>query len=532
MAAGPARDIRRVLLCSAAAAGALWVIGQPANAQFVPGDLLVSESTYQDTGAASGLVANVSQLPGANAGQTVTAVAGGAYTQVWQNAPVDGSFGVTSEITINQITPGGSPVSSISIPTNQVLTSFSSKSELGLTLSSSGQSVSFMGYSTQAGLGALDISNSDTPGHPDPTNPVTSFFGSGYGAARTIVSINASGAITYTPTTEYGGNNGRNALLAPNGLYYTAGNGNNGTTGTSPPGDFITTHVGIGVVSPVNATTATGTTPVDSTQINNQFISVSGDKFGKDSNFRGITLNPFDGQLYFTKGSGSNGVDTVYTATNPGGVLPTAGTAQQSTVSIAPGFPTTPVKQTAGKAGDFTPFGLFFANGETMYVADEGSGNATDTGTYAGLDKFSLVNGSWRFDYRLTAGLNMGLPYTLTDPNGQNPYVVSGGVTGLRDLFCTDNTDGTTVTCYAATATNSNSGDNGADPNALVAISDVIGDTLASQVSGEQFHTLIAPEYGTVIRGVSETPVPEPLSLAVFGVALGGLRLVRRRAHA
>ena len=35
------------------------------------------------------------------------------------------------------------------------------------------------------------------------------------------------------------------------------------------------------------------------------------DKPGKDNNYRGIT--EYGGALYFTKGSGSNGIDTVYT---------------------------------------------------------------------------------------------------------------------------------------------------------------------------------------------------------------------------
>ena len=49
------------------------------------------------------------------------------------------------------------------------------------------------------------------------------------------------------------------------------------------------------------------------------------DKSGKDNKFRGATI--FGNTLYVTKGSGSNGVDTVYRVAAPGGGLPTASTA-------------------------------------------------------------------------------------------------------------------------------------------------------------------------------------------------------------
>ena len=53
---------------------------------------------------------------------------------------------------------------------DQLVTSFSSKSELALNLSTDGQHVTFMGYVARPD--ALDVSNSNTPGVVDPTNPV------------------------------------------------------------------------------------------------------------------------------------------------------------------------------------------------------------------------------------------------------------------------------------------------------------------------------------------------------------------------
>jgi hypothetical protein len=68
------------------------------------------------------------------------------------------------------------------------------------------------------------------------------------------------------------------------------------------------------------------------------YQTYSKDKDGKTNNYRAITY--YNGNIYFTKGSGSNGIDTVYTVSNPGGQLPTASTANTANISILPGFPT------------------------------------------------------------------------------------------------------------------------------------------------------------------------------------------------
>ena len=73
----------------------------------------------------------------------------------------------------------------------------------------------------------------------------------------------------------------------------------------------------------------------------------------------------------------------------------------------------------------------------------------------------------------------------------------------LRNLAGVDNKDGT-VTLWAATSTSSTSGDNGADPNRVVEITDeVSAATLTGKVAGETFRTLAGPTYGTVYRGVA-----------------------------
>jgi hypothetical protein len=489
--------------------------GSAARADFIgAGSLLISTTTYQDTGAVAGLVAGQSKLPGKNAGQTTTAVSNGNLNTVWNNASVDGSFGVTSAITLQDLNASTGKVNStLAIDPSIVSTSFSSKSELGLNLAktSSGFVATFMGYAG-GGIGNLDVSNSDTTAYKDTTNPVTSFFAPNsaqtYAFNRSVVAVNGTtGAYSTTQTLAYGGNNGRSALLAPNGLYYTVGNSNNGSGTPSQ----LTNSTGLEVVTP-------GSTP-NSTMINPGYTSISGDKAGKDSNFRDVVLDPYTNQLFFTKGSGSNGIDTVYTVSNPGGQLPTAATASQAKISVAPGFSTSSAKS----APDFTPFGLFFANATTMYVADEGTGDATDTSQNAGLEKWSLVNGTWKLDYTLRSNL-IGKTYTV---NGWN-YTET--TTGLRDLTGRVNADGT-VTLWAVTATTSGSGDNGADPNQIVTITDSLGSTTLP--NGEVFQTYDGPQAGLRYGGVAyATPEPSTWAMLILGFAGIGYLAYRRNGKA
>ena len=311
---------------------------------YIAGDsLLISTTTYQDVGAVAGLVAGTSQLPGANAGETSTAVSNGNLNTVWNNETGDPSFGVTSAISLSDLNvKTGAVLASTTIDPSIVSTSFSSKSELGLNLTktSSGYVATFMGYAG-GGVGNLDVSNSDTTAFKDTTNPVTSFFAPGanqtYAFNRSVVAFSAMATIRPRRPWPTAATTAAPPCCA-NGLYYTAGNSNNGS-GTPTQ---LTTSTGLEVATP-------GSTP-NSTMIDPTFKSISGDKAGKDSNFRGLT--EFNGNLYFTKGSGSNGIDTVYTVSNPNGELPTSATASSATISILPGLPTDHAKT----GPNFTPF--------------------------------------------------------------------------------------------------------------------------------------------------------------------------------
>jgi len=499
---------------------ALFGIADPtpasADQQFLKhGSLVISSSTYDKTQGAVATLKVGTTLPN-TATATTQAVADNNYVNIWNNASVDGSFGVTSAIQLTDIDlSNGKVFRSMQVPTDQIVTSFSSKSELGLHVLNNWPSVKvvFVGYAgatpanglnpPAVGVGLLDVSNSDAVAGQDPTNPVTFAFGNAYAFRRTIASVDEKGNVTYTPTNDYGGNNGRSALLGSNGLYYVVGNANNGNAATFGPSNGtnpdVTETTGLEVVNPigssvVNATIASATSAEVDPLL--QFDFTGGkkpDKPGKDNNYRGLT--EFGGALFFTKGSGSNGIDTVYTVPPPNS-LPTLANAASSPIKIVPGFPTDSAKLTGG---DFTPFAVFFANPTTMYVSDEGTGNNLDASSHAGLQKWILgSDGSWHLQYVLTKGLIGAVDSNVTGSDGPWPAITT---IGLRNLTGRINGDGT-VTLWATTSTSSASGDNGADPNKVVEIVDQIAATQLGQVGNESFISVAGPIYGTVFRGV------------------------------
>ena len=253
------------------------------------------------------------------------------------------------------------------------------------------------------------------------------------------------------------------------------------------------------------------------------------DKLGKDNNFRGLTI--FNNTLYVSKGSGGNGIDTVYQV-GAAGTLPTLATAAAAPITILPGFPTA-LASTAGATSDY-PFGLWFANATTLYVGDEGDGVVADAAgsKTAGLQKWILTNGKWQLAYVLQGGLNLGQQYSI--PN--YPTAINPATDGLRNITGTVNSNGT-VTIYALTSTVSTNGDQGADPNMLVSITDTLANTSAASAASEKFTILRTANAGEVYRGISFAPssssmpnVPLILSAgspSVPDLAQGGVAFAR-----
>jgi hypothetical protein len=518
---------------AAGTAAALPAAAQSALGNYT-GDLLVSSSTYTDPGFAVGAALPNNQ----NGANPTLAVASSAFCttsncsgNVWNNASVDANFGITSNLIVSNVNAStGATDNSVNITALAAAqginlnTSFSSKSEGALNLTPDGSGITFMDYNATAGQ--LDISNSNTPGVIEPGNTDTATA-----TYRGVVQLSlANNGLQYTTTNAYNGNNGRAAVLGSNGYYYMVGNGGNGNGSAA-----TTAGTGVQLLTPgVDATAATpGTTQVGSYNITQQ--GYAADKTAKDNNFRGETV--YNGVLYVTKGSGSNGIDTVYQVGAAGMTSSTTNpTAGAAGITVLPGFSTTLAKATPSAADPvYHPFGLFFANSTTLYVADEGSGSTSDlssTGTpyeLGGLQKWSLINGTWDLDYTLRGSL-MGSSYTVNGSGSLAGDSLTTNVDGLRNLAGKVNANGT-VTLYGITSTiGSNLGDAGADPNQLVTITDTLADTSSSQVATEDYTVLQTAALGEVLRGVAVAPVPLPASAWLL---LGGLcgfgTLARRR---
>jgi hypothetical protein len=470
--------------------------------------------------------------PGCSGAGCMLAVAPGTFPYVFNNDFADPNFGITSKAFLDELTPSGHLVGTIPVPADQFVTSYSSKSELALNLSPAGKYASFMGY--VAAPATIDVSNANTPGVIDPGNPVTGAY------YRVVAQLDQGGHFHFTETNAFSGDNGRAAITNDeNGqdLIYAAGNA--GQSKVPPAGVIL--GAGAQFITPATVPEALQNpgppTPLGSFNITE--LGYPHDKFSKDNNFRGITIH--DNVVYYTKGSGGNGINTVYFVDTTGracphGVglpapdakLPTSALAYNPAVvttegvkpnnmCILKGLPTNLATSTS-----MFPFGMWFANDHTLYVADEGSGDNTysdATRQYtnataaaqpaAGLEKwvFDAKSGQWSLAYTVQKGLELGLPYTIpgypTGINAATGLPWSPATDGLRALTGRVNADGS-ATIWAVTSTVSGGGDQGADPDKLVMTSDPVGATTLNPSEG--FSTVRKAELGQILRGVSFTP--------------------------
>ena len=218
-----------------------------------PAICLLSRSVYDSP--ANIITPGVTQLPpGCVAPNCVTAIADGTYPTVFNNDTVDGSFGITAPILLDELLPfpSGDVVQTVQVPnsgehgvktnSDQMVTSFSSKSEIGLNLSLDRNSVSFMGYLAPANTDRRLQLQHARRGRSDQSGASTDF--------RVVASVDQFGQFHFTKTNAYSGNNGRAAILNnANGanVYYTTGNAGNGA---NPQPNGVIVGAGAQIITP------------------------------------------------------------------------------------------------------------------------------------------------------------------------------------------------------------------------------------------------------------------------------------------
>jgi hypothetical protein len=421
--------------------------------------------------------------------------------------------GLQGSIWIDQFSsvPATPVAGSLSLPATgsngTITSSFSSKSEGALMLSPNGSFLSYMGY--QAADEQTNVSNSFTNYCPSQLNPP----GAGPFFNREVAIINGGGLLTLTPEENaYSGDNPRAAITTDGTLAYMAGNSDSTTytaSTKSPICGQTSGTFGPGLTIGARLDSALGSGPDLSNQLGVYFAADRPDESAKqhikDNNFRGIGIYPDANgvlNLYVAKGSGGNGDDGVFWVQNGTGAgLPTGTT---NTIVELLGAPATdPVSKAVSP---YTPFGFWFANPTTLYVADEGYANLNPDGSccipdpLAGLQKWARVNGTWQLQYVIQNGLNLYQPQLISG------YPIPTSTYGIRNMTGWNNGDGT-VTIFAISAQYSSISGGEPDPTNLVGITDSLAATALP--ANEQFVTIQTSATQQVFRGVAFIP-PAP----------------------
>jgi hypothetical protein len=389
---------------------------------------------------------------------------------------------------------------------------YGSASEGILQQSVNGQYLTMMGYGVNAGTfnnaplstfgtAALGQTTSLTAANQTGT-PVTT-------VPRVVALIGANGSVdTSTALTGvFNQNNPRSVATVDGTSFYVSGQGASKTDPTQ--GVFLAT-LGATTATPIDNSTDTRVVSIFNTGSGNT-LYVSRDQ------------NP--------PGSGSQNFTNVSSLTNSTGGLPTSSAGLVTTHIIPPASPLSSggnngsINLTAGTAngvnnariGSFvylSPEQYFFANPTTLYVTDSGqpkNGNVDKAALgEGGLQKWSLVGGSWVLDYDLAAGLNL-----VDNANANANTPTAAGVTGLFGL--TGKVVNGQVELFATSY-----GLNELSPSFLYEITDTLSDTTIAQASGESFTTLDSTDSGTLIRGVAFAPIAAVPEVSTWAMMLLG----------
>ncbi len=397
---------------------------------------------------------------------------------------------------------------------------YGSSSEGGLQRTTDGKSLVIMGYGVNA---ATFNANPAAFGSNDPTKPGALAQSTSVLVPRVVAVIGANGSVDTTTalTNVFSQNNPRSVASVDGKSFYVSGQG----TGSDQTAGVFYTTLGASTAAPITGDDTAAVkggarnTTQDTRQvqiINGQVYTSVDSKGGKDN------ARSFIG----TVGTGLPTTDLNAGPTMLTGFGNTGGTGKYTITAANTNGINVP-----GTVINLSPEDFFFADANTLYVADSGapkndSAQTSDPNTAlgdGGLQKWSLVGGSWVLDYTLSAGLDLvANTHTCLVAGVATPCGTSGllGLTG-------EVVDGE-VELYA---TNYTLGDT--DQTYLYGITDLLSGGAPAQ--GEQFIELAAAPADSTFKGVAFAPLaaPEPATwgLLISGFAMLGAALRRRRVN-
>ena len=446
-------------------------------------------------------------------GNGVWGAASGSYTDN-QAAP----------LTLMQFSHNGassaSYVSSIVLPqsgSGAISGEYGSSSEGGLQLTADGKHLVMMGYGVNAAAFNANPTAYGTAVN-DPTKPTAlgqsgSMTNAGYQAVARVVAVIGGDGSVDTSTQLYNvfnGNNPRSVASKDGKTFYVSGQG---VDGDQTAGVFYATKGASSATSITGDDTASVKNgPRNATQDtrvvefgpNGELLVSVDSKGGKDNARSFIGALGTDPTTLYNSGSGPTQLSGYGNSGGTGKVTLTAQTANGIS--------------TAGQEINLSPESFFFADPNTLYVADSGApkqDSAKKSTGDGGLQKWIFNGTSWNLAYTISMGLNLvsnSAAHGTTGLLGLTGQVVDGEV----QLFATNYTAGDTDQTY------------------LFGLSDLLSATTGQQ--GEAFSILAAAPADSNFKGVSFAPsaiaaVPEPMTYAsmILGFALMGGAIRRRQ---
>ena len=373
-------------------------------------------------------------------------------------------------ITLEELTTSGTIVGIMVLPQTTMVVNgvteyavsgeYGSSSEGTLELSADGQSLVIAGYGVNAtafntggaaeyGTAALAQSTS-IQGGPD------------VAVARVVADVSDNGTIDTSTALYniYDTNNPRSVATVNGTTFYLSGQG---VKGGATQGVFLATD-GASTATAIDTSTDTRTAELVPNGSGGTSLDVSRDSSQSTS-------------------SGTN-IASYGTTPPTSGTTPTVLPGISESVTLTSAMANTVNGADIGSVVNLSPENFFFANADTLYVADGGNPKNGGLGD-GGLQKWSFTGTTWVLDYTLSLGLDL-VPDTATS-----------GTSGLIGL--TGVVSGGTVTLYA---TNETIGD--LDPTYLYTITDTLSAT--SPAPGQAFTVVTSAAPDTNIRGIAFAP--------------------------